>query len=194
MLGMVEYLWCCRICRFEQNDSQAMSSSIAVFWFPTSLAWWSLLTGQGVWLCSIHIVLSNLAMLWGERLLSAKYKQDTDVVRRENACFLHSVPVKRLADFSLWGKRVWTCWTCCDQRAVCWEHFSSCGIEFVSSYTCWLIVCSFVLGSVYFVFHFMVGHDGDLLVGKPILPPFEQIVCMFLRWQIILLQTDSSRP
>lgn len=96
--------------------------------------------------------------------------------------------------FSLWGKRVWTCWTCCDQRAVCWEHFSSCAIEFVSSYTCWLIVCSFVLGSVYFAFHFIVGHDGDLLVGKPVLPPFEQIVCMFLRRQIILLQTDSSRP
>lgn len=33
--------------------------------------------------------------------MSAKYKQDTDVVRRENACFLHSVPVKRLADFLL---------------------------------------------------------------------------------------------
>lgn len=56
-----------------------------------------------------------------------------------------------------------------------------------------LIVCSFVLGSVYFAFHFMVGHDGDLLVGKPILPSFEQIVCMFLKRQIILLQTDSSR-
>lgn len=57
-----------------------------------------------------------------------------------------------------------------------------------------MIVCSFVLGSVYFEFHFMVGHDVDLLVGKPILPSFEQIVCMFLRRQIILLQTDSSRP
>lgn len=159
-----------------------------------SHAWWSLLTGQGVWLCSIHIVLSNLATLRGERLLSAKYKQDTDVVRRENAYFLHAVPVKRLADFLLLRQKDLTCWSCCDQQTVCWEHFSSCGLNFVLSYWNWLIVCSFVLGSVYFAFHFMVGHDGDLLVGKPVLSSFEQIVCMFLRRQIILLWADSSRP
>lgn len=40
----------------------------------------------------------------------------------------------------------------------------------------------------------MVGHDGDLLAGKPILSSFGQIVCMFLRRQIILLRADSSRP
>lgn len=39
------------------------------------------------------------------------------------------------------------------------------------------IVCSFVLGSVYLGFHFVVGHNGDLLVGKSILSSFEQTMC-----------------
>lgn len=84
-----------------QSSYVILHCCLLLIFYILSHAWWSLLTGQGVWLCSIHIVLSNLATLRGERLLSAKYKQDTDVVRRENAYFLHPVPVKRLADFLL---------------------------------------------------------------------------------------------